>query len=114
MRDGIYQVNYVGASYGALGVFVIRNGAFNGVGPTGAFYQGTCILDRQRSLFTMQGTVTFKPNTLTVTGYISPDVESTFPIKGELSSPDPSTRFSIDFGGRAVDVAASYVCPIPG
>lgn len=114
MRDGIYQVNYVGASHGALGVFVIRNGIFNGVGPAGAFFEGTCLLDPKRGLYALLGTVTFKPNTLMVTGYISPESESTFPINGELSSPDPATRFSIEFVGRAIDVAASYVCPIPG
>ena len=114
MREGIYQLHYAGASYTALGVFVFRNGAFSGVGQGGAQYHGTCIFQPARNLYFMEGQATFKPDTLTVTGFLSPSIETSFPIKGELSSPDPSTRFSIDFGSRSVDVAAAFVCPLPG
>ena len=114
MRDGIYQLTYAGVSFSALGVFVIRNGKFSGVGQAGALYHGTCMLDPARNLYQMAGTATLKANTSTVTGFLTGDQDATFPIKAELSSPDPSTRFSIDFAGRSVDVAATYVCPIPG
>ncbi len=114
MRDGIYQLQYAGVSYSALGVFVFRNGQFTGIGPTGAKYDGTCTFEPQRNLYLMQGQAVFKPNTPTVTGFVTSDSEAVFPISGELSSPDPATRFSIVFGGRPVDVAVSYVCPLPG
>ncbi len=114
MRDGIYQITYAGVAYSALGVFVMRNGAFAGMGPTGARYHGTIGFVPQRNLYAMNGTATFKPNTPTVTGFVTGDTDSTFPITAELSSPDPATRCSIDFAGRAVDVAVEYVGPIPG
>lgn len=114
MREGIYQLTYAGVSYAALGVFVFRNGAFSGIGQAGAQYHGTCLFEPTRNLYVMAGRATFKANTSTVTGFVTGDQDATFAIKAELSSPDPSTRFSIDFAGRAVDVAASYVCALPG
>ena len=114
MRDGIYQVVYAGVSSAALGVFVVRNGAFSGVGQMGAEYHGSVRLEPPRNLYIFEGQATFPPNTPTVTGYVTSDGRMTLPIKGELSNPEPSTCFSLTFAGRSVAVAINYVCPIPG
>ena len=112
--EGIYRLVYAGVGYASGGVFVFRNGAFNGVGQLGALYHGTYRFDATRNLYQFEGLAQHPPNLPTTTGYISGDQGATFKIKGELSAPNPSTRFSLDLGGRPVDVAMHFVCPIPG
>jgi len=114
MRDGIYQLIYAGIAGSALGVFVMRNGKFSGIGQMGAQYHGTYVLDPRRNLYHFDGHAIFPPNVPTVTGYVAGEDRIPVPFKGELSNPDPSTRFSLAFAGRPVDVAINYVCPIPG
>ena len=114
MREGIYQLVYAGATSSAVGVFVLRNGAFSGVGEKGAHYTGNYKFQPARNLYKFEGQVQFPPNTATVTGFVAGDQGSTVKLEGELSTPDPATRFSLDFAGRAVDVSIKYVSPIPG
>ena len=114
MRDGIYRLVYAGVASSALGVFVVRNGRFHGVGQAGAEYQGDFRFEPARNLYLFEGHGQFPPETEMVTGGTADRDGVTIPIKGEMSSPDPSTRFSLDFAGRAVDVAITYVAPIPG
>ena len=114
MREGLYRLQYAGATSSAVGLFAIRQEAFTGVGEMGALYQGTCKRDPGRNLNIFQGSVTFRPDTPTVTGFVASPSGSTVLLAGELSDPEPSTRFSIDFAGRAVDVLIEYVGPLPG
>jgi hypothetical protein len=114
MREGLYRLCYAGATSSAVGIFALRNTEFAGVGEMGAIYRGTCVRDPTRNLYKFNGTVTFRPDTPTVTGFQSSPQGSIVPLSGELSEPAPSARFSLDFAGRAVDVLIEYVCPLPG
>ena len=114
MRDGIYRLVYAGISANAFGLFVIRNGEFRGVGQSGAEYEGTIRFEPSRNLFVFDGSACFKPGTQMVIGGTAGDDGLTLPFKGEMSNPDPSTRFSLAFANRAVDVAMDYVSPLPG
>jgi hypothetical protein len=114
MRDGLYRLTYAGAASSAVGMFALRNKAFSGVGEKGAFYQGTCVRDPARNLYSFKGSVTFRPDTPTVTGYVASPEGSTIALSGELSEPAPRTRFSLDFAGRTVDVLIEYIGPLPG
>ena len=114
MLDGIYQVVYAGTAMEARGVFVLRQGAFTGVGQTGALYKGKYGPDPARGLFQFEGNVDFPPDTILVTGSRAGPNGLSMPFKGESAAPKPDARFSISFGGRAVDLMMSYVGPIPG
>ncbi len=114
MREGLYRLCYAGAASSAVGVFAFRNNEFSGVGETGAIYHGACVRDPARNLYRFTGSVTFRADTPTVTGFQASPQGSTVPLSGEFSEPAPSTRFSIDFAGRAVDVSMEYICQLPG
>jgi hypothetical protein len=114
MREGLYRLNYAGVTASAVGMFAFRNGAFTGVGELGAYYQGTCLHDPTRNLYKFDGAVTLRPDTPTVTGFLASPTGTTIPLSGELSEPAPTTRFSLDFAGRAVDVLIEYIGPLPG
>jgi hypothetical protein len=114
MREGLYRLCYAGVASAAVGMFAFRNGAFTGVGEQGALYRGTCQRDPARNIYKFSGAVTFRPDTPTVTGFVASPTGSTIPLSGELSEPAPSTRFSLDFAGRAVDVQIEYIGPLPG
>ena len=51
MKDGIYRLVYAGINSSALGIFVVRNGEFRGVGEAGAEYCGRVKLEPARNLY---------------------------------------------------------------
>jgi hypothetical protein len=114
LRDGVYQILYSGSAYQARGVFVYRNGAFIGVGQSGAIYEGTYRSEPGNAIVRFDGCVRFPPGTELVTGPIAGAEGMVIPFKGSALAPAPDASFSISLDGQSVDLQMTFVSPIPG
>lgn len=115
LRDGIYQMIYSGAAYSARGMFVFRKGSFVGLGQTGAIYEGAYWSDPASQAFDFDGCVRFPPRTELVTGGpVSGDQELIIPFKGSGRMRDGQANFTLAFNNEPVEVAMTFVSPIPG
>ena len=114
VRDGIYQAAYSGAGYAARGVFVLRKGAFVGIGQTGALYEGAYWANQATKSLDFDGCVRFPPGVALVTGLqVRPDAVI-LPFKGSAPQPSPDANFCLQLQGQPVQVSMTYVSPIPG
>jgi hypothetical protein len=114
MPDGIYRTESGSASYNTRTIIVVHNGAFFGIGEMGAHYRGTFKYDPVRKVHPFDCMVTFPPNTPLVTGGKIGPQGAVMPFQGEVKVQLPRSRFSYLFDGRAIDVALTYVRPLPG
>jgi hypothetical protein len=114
VRDGVYQAIYSGSQYAARGVFVFRNGAFVGIGQTGAIYEGAYWANPGTNTFEFDGCVRFPAGIPLVTGPATSPEPVIIPFKGRGPEPAPEANFTLMLDGQPVEVSMSYVCPIPG
>lgn len=114
IRGGVYTAKYSGIAYEAQGVFVLRNGAFVGVGQAGAVYEGKYWSDHARGTLRFDGSVRFPPNTALVTGGDTGPNGITAQFRGEGPPPNPQSHVTLQLEGQPVSLVMSFVSAVPG
>lgn len=114
IRTGIYAARYSGIAYEAQGVFVLRNGAFRGVGQAGAVYEGSYAIDFARGAVRFSGNVRFPAGTVLVTGERAGTEGLTAAFAGVGPPPAEGAHISLQLEGQPVNLVLNYVGPLPG
>ncbi len=112
LLNGIYDVVF--GSSAALGraELALRDGHVAGSSDRGSRISGTYRFDAARGLAIFDLIAHMPPGMVAVTGRVcGPDGED-LEFTGECKPALPSNRFSVSFGGRAIDVAMTYVRPL--
>ncbi|HRK17798.1 MAG TPA: hypothetical protein PK970_02480 [Hyphomicrobiaceae bacterium] len=113
VKEGLYSVVFGGAAYETASVFVLREGRIGGLSFQGSEYEGTYRYNADRDLVEFDMTAHFVPNVLLVTGLQIPETGARLHVAGEAPVATPTSRFSIVIADKPVDVAMTYVRPLP-
>lgn len=113
VKEGIYRVIFGGVAYETQSIFVLREGRVAGVSFQGTEHEGTYEFDPHRNLVSFDMMATFPGEITLVTGYKIPKSGATVRVTGEAPLADPTSRFSLVVADKAVDVAMTYIRPLP-
>ena len=113
VRNGFYRVLFGGTAYSAVNIFMLKDGAAVGFSVDGDECSGTYDFDPVRKLVRFDVIATIRPNVTLVTGQIMGTAPMKVRLEGDAPVPDPTSRFTFDLGGRSVDVAMTFLRPLP-
>jgi hypothetical protein len=114
LLDGIYRLDYdidpAGPSRGSSqGVMLVRQYGILGSDPDGGVFMGHCIWDRMGRCFVVSGRFIVPPHGVLITDHEGG--EDGLEVKVEATG--CGSRFVADIGGCRVEVAVSYIGPLP-
>jgi hypothetical protein len=112
IKNGFYEVEF--ATPQGRGTAKIRHedGVLQGETDRGTRLDGLCGEDTTRNAVSFEIAAIVPPKRVTVTGLTTGDEPRRIVFRGELPNCAPSSRFSVDFAGRAVDLVARYLGPL--
>jgi hypothetical protein len=113
LRQGFYAITYA-TMQGAGSVNLRLDGrALTGITDRATVLEGWCRYNTSRQLVQFELTAVLPPHVVAVTGITIGAEPRRINFKGEAPGLSSGTsRFSIDFAGRAVDVVARYTGPL--
>jgi hypothetical protein len=112
LADGFYTATYAARDRVAHAMLVFRAGTIVGIDEHGGQYDGTYAFDATRNLTVCDVVLTVADGVRLITGRSFDHSGAKVRLVGEMPTPQPVARFSLDLAGRAVDVALRCIRPL--
>ncbi len=117
LDEGIYRIAYHGKANGEPdndhALAVLRNGKIMGSDRHGGVFTGTYEFDAAREINVVHLRVEVPPFGTLVNGFSAEAHGAAFNITCKFERPAPIAKTSIHIVGRPIDVALSYLGPLP-
>ena len=110
--DGRYAIEYGTWGITRTATITMQNAHFAGCTSIGIALDGWAWHDTVRGLVRYEFTVALPPMFQTLTGLTTGENGRNIRVNGETTPGMVDKRFSIEFAGRAIDIALRYVSPL--
>jgi hypothetical protein len=112
IKNGYYEVQFATLQGRGTAKIRVEDGVLQGETDRGTRLDGLCGADAARNVIRFEIAAIVPAKRVTITGLNTGDEPRRIVFRGELPNCTPTSRFSIDFAGRAVDLVARYLEPL--
>ena len=102
LENGLYRINFAGATGWGDGVLVLQNGTITGCDVGTVQYDGSYSFDNQKQVNKIELVIGVPPYGELVTGFTAGAVGAKLPVIAECPRPDPEANFVASVNGRPV------------
>ena len=113
LADGCYSVQYKGLVSNGVSLLLLAGGIVHGHDTAGGRYQGTFEPIDGGASHRLDVELTIPPGVMLVTGAFAGPQGAAVRITTVIDRPTPTSRTVLDVGGRPVEIAVTYLGPMP-